>query len=366
MTKRVTVVSVGRILADQVRVEPAEACVVVQQVFTWLQPAPGDAAETVPRFPSLDDLGVTAFGDFEIRAARGPGAQQARPRAAVATELGSLLLRLVSSGRTELAGPAAVCAVIARRTQRPTASDTGPHGAPDALATPEALLGALSPLLPADRTASLATLFARWMRTTDTAHAPAWQAVVGHDDAEPRPTGVLPTSVTIAVPPAADSPPRSGTRRRRRRGRRRRAGLAAVALALLVAAVVWGVMRRDHVRSGPTHGATPRAATRDVTDADTSAAPSTSGAVQTPRRLLDADVTGTVPSSPSFDPRTRGLVFHTGLERTALREAALSDDGRVTAVRTLREDGARALHAQVSPDGTRLAFDSDIDGPRGV
>ena len=51
MTKRVVVVSLGRILADQIRVEPAEACAVVKKLHAWLQSsvsADGDTMATLP------------------------------------------------------------------------------------------------------------------------------------------------------------------------------------------------------------------------------------------------------------------------------------------------------------------------------
>ena len=84
------------------------------------------------------------------------------------------------------------------------------------------------------------------------------------------------------------------------------------------------------------------------------------------RRLLDAGRTGKPPYSPSFDPRTNTIVFHAGRERTALLQASLSSDGAVDEISTVREDGSRSYHAQVSPDGERLAYDSDVDGTRGV
>jgi Tol biopolymer transport system component len=84
------------------------------------------------------------------------------------------------------------------------------------------------------------------------------------------------------------------------------------------------------------------------------------------RRVLRAEAPGAAPYSPSFDPQTHALVFHAGRDRTALREAALDAEGMVAGTSTVREDGSRSYHAQVSPDGSRLAFDSDVDGPRGV
>jgi hypothetical protein len=71
--------------------------------------------------------------------------------------------------------------------------------------------------------------------------------------------------------------------------------------------------------------------------------------------------------SPSFASNGAALFFHTGKSsdaRSALAAADLkSGDVRVM---TILDDGARNFHAQPSPDGTRVAFDSDRDGERGV
>lgn len=366
MTKRVLVVSLGRVLADQIRVEPDEACAVVAHVHAWLE-ASRDGDEAPATLPALDAFGITAFGDFEVRSSRVLVARQARPRAHITAELASLLLRLVSSGRTELEGGAAACAVVARRALRAAASDGDLFGDATMVTTPEALLDALAPMQPRDASSALALLFARWMRTTDEVHAPVWQAVVGDPVAPPPSAGVL----TLQRADDADELPPRPVRRRRRTTRptprlAQRVGLGVGAALLIVA---WGVATRGGEDATPPAPAS-RVATVTTDDVPTGTEVAlTSGAAPRrvhARRVLHADITGRVPYSPSFDPQTRGLVFHAGLERTALLEAAIADDGHVAAVRTLREDGSRAFHAQVSPDGTQLAFDSDVDGTRGV
>lgn len=387
MTKRVVVVSLGRILADQVRVEPAEAVALVQHVRRWLQESEGTDGHAMAAFPSLDTLGLTAFGDFEVRPSRVLVARRPRPSAEVAGELASLLLRLISSGRTELDGQAALCAVIARRTLRDAASEADLYAAAHEIATPDQLLAALVPLQPADPSAVLSALFARWMRTTDPAHVPVWDAAPATPEAaqlrvrpDPRPEAAPPSDVELAL--ATDG--LSGQQRRRRRSTTPR-WLTAAAAVLLFFTLGWAATTLYERRRATTAAGTRGAAEPPDTPAFTEAAVTpgdprgraavaddagegarTPRADTGPRRLLDAAVTGRVPYSPSFDPRSQDLVFHTGLQHTALLEAALTDDGQVTAVRTLREDGSRAFHAQVSPDGTQLAFDSDADGERGV
>ena len=71
--------------------------------------------------------------------------------------------------------------------------------------------------------------------------------------------------------------------------------------------------------------------------------------------------------SPSFASDGTALFFHTG--RTADARSALVSAGSLDGdlrVMTLVDDGARNYHVQPSPDGTRIAFDSDRDGERGV
>jgi Tol biopolymer transport system component len=83
----------------------------------------------------------------------------------------------------------------------------------------------------------------------------------------------------------------------------------------------------------------------------------------TPRPLVDT--IGQVELfSPSFGP-DGDLVFHRGRERGALMHASFGQDG-VARVTTLLEDDAANYHPVLSPDGARLAYDSDRDGTRGV
>lgn len=374
MTKRVVVVSLGRILADQIRVEPGEACAVVQHVRAWLQESVAAEGDAIAALPPLDTLGLTAFGDFEVRGSRVLVTRRARPSAEVAAELASLLLRLVSSGRAELDGQAAVCAVLARRTLRGAASDADLYADSHEIASPDQLLAALAPLQPADPSAALSALFARWMRTTDPAHQPARGVTLEAPEVAPVTLPSAAPSQPVLSQPRLSAPGavlRSSRRRRRHRSTTRR-WLAMTAAALIVLMLGWAtIARRQTGESSTTARRTPADPVDPVdrqgyTEAVVIPPAADAAAGDAPRRLLHAAVTGRVPYSPSFDPRTQGLVFHTGLEHTALLEAALSDDGQVTAVRTLREDGSRAFHAQVSPDGTQLAFDSDVAGPRGV
>jgi dipeptidyl aminopeptidase/acylaminoacyl peptidase len=70
--------------------------------------------------------------------------------------------------------------------------------------------------------------------------------------------------------------------------------------------------------------------------------------------------------SPAFASNGTALFYHTGRPsdaRAALAEKTLGDDLEVM---TILDDGARNDHVQPSPDSSRIAFDSDHDGERGV
>ncbi len=69
---------------------------------------------------------------------------------------------------------------------------------------------------------------------------------------------------------------------------------------------------------------------------------------------------------PSFASNGTAMFFRadrTASTRSALEEADLGGDLRVM---TIRDDGAKNFHVRPSPDGWRVAFDSDRNGERGV
>jgi len=73
--------------------------------------------------------------------------------------------------------------------------------------------------------------------------------------------------------------------------------------------------------------------------------------------------------SPAFASKESAMFFHTGGNgnaRSALEMATPGDNTGDLHVITILDDGARNYHAQPSPDGRLVAFDSDRDGERGV
>ena len=69
--------------------------------------------------------------------------------------------------------------------------------------------------------------------------------------------------------------------------------------------------------------------------------------------------------SPSFDATESAMFFHAGRDG-ALLKASMDGEGSVLEVTTIVDDGASNYHVRASPDGSRIAFDSDRDGERAV
>jgi Tol biopolymer transport system component len=119
--------------------------------------------------------------------------------------------------------------------------------------------------------------------------------------------------------------------------------------------------------SAPPHGVThAAAAASQPLHEPAEQAHGTSGRSVQP--LLLAPAVGTDVFSPSFAPRGRTILFHAGREGAPLMRASVGDSGEVElgGIETLLDDGAANYHVTMSPDGSRIAYDSDRDGVRGV
>jgi hypothetical protein len=129
-----------------------------------------------------------------------------------------------------------------------------------------------------------------------------------------------------------------------------------------VAPVVSTVARAANGASNP-----PRVELRD----EIVRVPHTPVVVSDQVRPLDAVLaTNANAFSPAFASDGTAIFFHTGRERDARSAievaSAGSEPGGDLGIMTIVDDGAHNYHAQPSPDGRFVAFDSDRDGERGV
>jgi hypothetical protein len=374
-------VALSRLLHDAVPVEPREAVAILEAIWAATAPTLDEQGLYRP-IPSPGECVLTSFGDVEVTRSGSDLRPPCGP-VEVATALCRVFVRLMGSGRV---GDAGVPSAIAEALEPVRAQAR--HAARVTFESPDALLAAWSPVRVADGSAALAHLYARWEITS--APAPTFPVGAVPLTAPPRSTNATPPQTRQPVPPsmAVATPARP-----RPSGRIRWPARVAVpaAAAAMLTLLVAGVAR---VRQGSPGGEASRtSATRPADEAappdmtadaavpspsvdadDTSELPSVAppnvGAVENappePRRLVRAADVGATPYSPSFASSTGSLLFHSGLAQTALHEASLGADGRVAHVRTLVRDGARSYHVQISPDGTRMAFDSDREGERAV
>ncbi|MBI2221115.1 MAG: PD40 domain-containing protein [Acidobacteria bacterium] len=189
---------------------------------------------------------------------------------------------------------------------------------------------------------------------------------------------------------------------------RRRAGRLAAAAAVFTAGVIAGGLAVDRLHSTPV--APPRRAATAIpppapgsTASDVaprgasgetdlpvreSSAPVPAGAVpvqprpsppeasadntarrqpEPSRSLRKASVTGLPSFSPAFSSAGSAVFYHRDEGAgTALLKAETDASTGDLRVISLLQDGARNYHVKPSPDGSRIAFDSDRDGERGV
>ncbi|MCU1385164.1 MAG: translocation protein TolB [Acidobacteria bacterium] len=156
---------------------------------------------------------------------------------------------------------------------------------------------------------------------------------VPHAVAPPRPAAA--STVVTAAPPAPNAAPRPS---------------------------------RDVAAAEPPTPHVPVAAPpRDVPVHGTSGSAPTKRAVHQPALVRAVAPSAGPAFSPAFASNGSALFFHSGRStdgHSAIEAAPL--DHPDLGVMTIVDDGAKNYHVQPSPDGTRVAFDSDRDGERGV
>jgi Tol biopolymer transport system component len=220
-------------------------------------------------------------------------------------------------------------------------------------------------------------------RTVATPHQPAADATAAPAPQPPvvQPAIAPPAAATPSVSMRVRVPPARAAVRRPRRVARVAAGVAAT-----IAAGVLGTFgaftlseHSDFNSTSMTSSAPSPVAMMGVHDAaSTAPAVATSDArrVSRPTRpipttrsvqpLLLSAAVGAEVFSPSFSPRGRAILFHTGRAPSPLMRASMSDAGEVERVEKLIDDGAANYHVVMSPDGELIAYDSDREGVRGV
>jgi hypothetical protein len=199
----------------------------------------------------------------------------------------------------------------------------------------------------------------------------------------PRPVSVAPVAAAVSVTPvaavsvapvsAAPVPAPAAPSRTNRR-------LAAAAAVVASFAAGFGVMQ---LVSEPASTSGPLSHAERVSPAPAVAVPPTveepKAPVASERLIATAGRDEPVPVlrgqdrpafSPAFGSDGTAIFFHTGGSgdpRSAIEVAtSAGSPGGDLGIMTVVDDGARNYHAQPSPDGQFVAFDSDRDGERGV
>lgn len=210
----------------------------------------------------------------------------------------------------------------------------------------------------------------------------------------------LPLAAPVLFPtrPASRMPVRAERARPSRTGAKALASLAIPALLALGILPVWWAQRtaspapddptaavEPAVRRGPgapepeprasaAAGVEPAAGSPSATGADAAPAderpavdaePAYEEAERPAYRLVAADAA----FSPSFASAGSAMFYHDGDDRTggsALIRADTDSRGSTLRITRIVDDSANNFHVRPSPDGTRIAFDSDRGGVRGV
>lgn len=211
--------------------------------------------------------------------------------------------------------------------------------------------------------------------------------------AEPAIAGPVVESSSALVFTPRPSPAASSSANERRRRLATAAALAIPALLTIGLLPAWWARQSSAPQPAPAQAVSssrtpapqpaspaPRAAEPARPTTDTASAPEV--AVR-PGRRSGPDTHAAAPGSPveegaeyrlasaAFSPALAAVGTAVFYQDAAARPSSLMGDERATDGSVLRitrivDDTASNFHARPSPDGTRIAFDSDRDGPRGV
>jgi hypothetical protein len=311
-------IALAHLLDRGVQLDVAEAVAIAQAVA----PAPGEA--------TVGNIGL-----------RTDGTVMCTPSAGQATAAG--LARLIDALLPQAGVPAALRYAVAR--------GAGAVEAPP-FSSVEAFSAALSRFEQGDRAEIVRRLLARATgapRSVAAVREPAGEVIL-------RPAPVVPPPV------------------------RRRSRVPAVAAALLASAIAGFASARYMRASLPVAWPQPSAVSRSergtpppfaapspppaATDESARSAPRRGGSTRA-LAIVEAPA-----FSPAFSPSGTALFFQTGGPGDASSAIAVATADRWPSadlrIMTVVDDGSRNYHAQPSPDGRFIAFDSDRDGERGI
>jgi hypothetical protein len=129
------------------------------------------------------------------------------------------------------------------------------------------------------------------------------------------------------------------------------------------------VAQNETVQAEHTARTPKRSAASRVTPSPAVAADSTPGVVAASMEAHPAAglANGAIAYSPSFATTGTAMFYHAEADgRSALMRADTDPGGAILKITSVVDDRAHNFHARPSPDGSRIAFDSDRDGERGV
>jgi Helix-turn-helix domain/WD40-like Beta Propeller Repeat len=198
---------------------------------------------------------------------------------------------------------------------------------------------------------------------------------------EPQPESMVPVADVLTLPARHQFATK-------RRARRRSLVVAALAIPALLAI---GILPAAHDYAAMLRHRTPHStvavapaqqnAARDVpvtppiSETTAAVTPQPASPPRAEKAALDADygivepvnVSDTLAYSPTFASVGSAIFYHEESgDHSALMKADTDRDGAILRITSIVDDHSHNFHARPSPDGQRIAFDSDRDGERGV
>lgn len=323
-------VSLAELESAQIRLRPAEAVALVSEICRQ------NLARILPGIPSPAVIRLLRDGGIAIE---GPVRAAHDDVARAATLLSDLLPGFEAPPEYRASG--ALRLLIARALGT---LDLPPF------ASLEDFTAALSRFTTLDARETAAALFSAWedaMETTSVADAASEAEIPSDPDLAHRPL-----MLTAAIEPER----RSGSR-----------WVWAASSAALIAASAFGGWHWADARLA-RHSPPPTVIERAPQPAEPAAPAPLPAAVAdaAPLRNPSPRVVRASAFSPSFGSDS-ALYFHEQQgDASVLKVAHTTRSGEIAEVSSIVEDRARNFHVRPSPDGSRIAFDSDRDGTRGI